>query len=229
MVDHGTGTVEAAILQRFTSKARNNCRDGGFLLSRDSKRPLVFSLMFATVAWLGASPASGQSLAQPRTWTVTPFLGTTVGVGVPDDNADNLLDNSLGLGVAVGYDLTYNLGFEGEISHLFDVAGDTDDVDWSSTNFSVNGVYHFDVKRVTPYATFGVGVERSSYDLKRSDILDLQRDLSATEVAINFGGGVKYALTDRWVARADVRRFQANDIAPDFWRVYGGVSYVFRR
>jgi hypothetical protein len=30
-------------------------------------------------------------------------------------------------------------------------------------------------------------------------------------------------------ARADLRRFQANDAAPDYWRVYGGVTFLLRR
>lgn len=193
-------------------------------MSRHWKRLVVLALVFAAAA---ATPAAAQSIAQPRTWTVTPFLGTSLGAGVSD--IDDLVDDSLGIGVAVGYDLTYNLGFEGEIGHLFDVAGSTDNIDWSVTTFSANGVYHFDVKRVTPYATFGIGVERSSYDLKRTDPLALLIDPSGTEIAINFGGGVKYPINDRWVARGDVRRFQANDIAPDFWRLYGGVLYVFKR
>jgi hypothetical protein len=76
-----------------------------------------------------ASNAAAQSIAQPRSWTLTPFLHTSAGVGDPAP------ENSGGFGVAVGYDLTSNLGFEGEISHLFDVAGDTDDVDWLITKF----------------------------------------------------------------------------------------------
>ena len=115
-------------------------------------------LMF-TALWATASNAAAQSIAQPRSWTVTPFLHTSVGVGDPAP------DNSGAIGVAVGYDWTYNLGFEGEFSHLFDVAGDTDDVDWSVTNVSANAVYHFDVKRFTPYATAGIGFEHSGYNV----------------------------------------------------------------
>jgi opacity protein-like surface antigen len=191
-------------------------------LKRDSKRSLVAVVMFLA-ACAATSEATAQSIAQPRSWTVTPFLQTSVGVGDPAP------DDSGGIGVAVGYDWTYNLGFEAEISHLFDVEGSTDDIDWSITNFSLNAVYHFDVKRLTPYATFGIGVERSSFDLKNPDPLVLVVDPSSTEVAINFGGGVKYPISSRWVARGDLRRFQANDIAPDYWRLYGGLTFVMKR
>ena len=71
--------------------------------------------------------------------------------------------NSLAIGVGVGYDMTSNIGFEGELGHLFDIVGDDEAVDWSVTNFSGNFIYHFDVKHVTPYATFGIGFEHSGY------------------------------------------------------------------
>ena len=170
-------------------------------------------------AQAAAPPA--QSIAEPNTLTVTPFLSTSFGTSQD-------LGSSLGIGVAVGYDLTRNLGFEGEIAHAFDVLGDDDNLDWSVTNYSANGVYHFDVMRVTPYATFGIGVEHVSRDVKIPNILALDPP-SGTEVAYNFGGGVKYSLSERFLARVDVRRFQANDLAPDYWRLYAGLTFWAKR
>lgn len=193
---------------------------------RDSIRLLPAAVFTVLSILAPAAPAAAQSLAEPDTWTVTPFLSSSIDVGMPRPgefgNPD--LDNSVGIGAAIGYDLTHNVGFEGEVSHLFDTAGSTDAVDWAVSNFSVNGIYHFDVKRVTPYATFGIGVARSSFDRKGGGGNELERELSSTEVAVNFGGGVKYPLNRRWVVRGDLRRFQANDQAPDFWRLYGGVT-----
>ncbi len=193
-------------------------------MTRDLLRPFVFTVVLAGSALvMTGAPAAAQSIVQPQTWTVTPFIHTSMGVSSPAPN------DSIGLGAAVAYDWTANLGFEGEVSHLFDVA-DTPDIDWSITNFSGNVVYHFDVVRVTPYATFGMGMERSSFTLRNPDALALLGpDPSATEVAINYGGGVKYLLTDRFIARGDLRRFQAIDDAPDYWRLYGGITYVLRR
>jgi len=168
-----------------------------------------------------AQPAAAQSVAEPRSVTVTPFLNATFGTS-------NGLGGSLGIGAAVGYDLTPNLGFEGEFSHAFDVLGDNGNADWSLTTFSGNVVYHFDVKNVTPYATFGLGYERSSIDVKVPDPLALL-PTDSTELAYNFGGGVKYPITDRLLARADLRRFQANDLAPDHWRLYGGLSFWVKK
>jgi opacity protein-like surface antigen len=193
-------------------------------LRPDSFRSFAFPLLFtASIVLLGSSPADAQSVAEPRTWTVTPFIHTSLGVSPPAPN------DSIGLGGAIAYHLTENLGFEGEISHLFDV-DNTAQVDWSITNFSINGVYHFDVVRVTPYATFGMGMERSRRTLREPLLGDpFFVDPSATEIAINFGGGVKYLLTERFIARADLRRFQANDDAPNYWRLYGGVTFWIRR
>jgi opacity protein-like surface antigen len=193
-------------------------------LTPDSFRPFALLLLLTgPVALVGASPAAAQSIAEPGTWTVTPFIHTSLGVSSPAPN------DSVGLGVGIAYDLTHNVGFEGEIGHLFDV-DDTAQVDWSITNFSINGVYHFDVMRVTPYVTFGLGMERSRRTVREPFLGDpFATDPSATEVAINFGGGVKYLLTDRFIARGDLRRFQANDDAPNYWRLYGGITFFIRR
>lgn len=181
---------------------------------------IFFTVLAAAVSLGAVRPAAAQSIAQPGTWTVSPFLGTTMGIS--DDHGAG---NSMVLGVGVGYDLTSNLGFEGEIGHLFDVAGDNENIDWSVTNVSGNFLYHFDVRDVTPYATFGIGFERSSVDVKTPDPLELEVP-SSTEISFNFGGGVKYPLTDSLLVRGDLRRFQSNDLAPDYWRLYGGITFI---
>lgn len=169
-----------------------------------------------------AAQAQAQSVAEPRTVTVTPFLGLSFGTS-------NDLGSSLGAGFSIGYDWTRNLGFEFDLGHVFDVAGDDDNLDWSLTNFSGNVVYHFDVPRVTPYATLGLGWERSSPDYDVIDPLALVVG-SSTEIAWNIGGGVKVPIGQRLLARGDVRRFQVNDVAaPDHWRLYGGLTFWIKR
>ena len=165
--------------------------------------------------------AQSQSVAEPRTVTVTPFLGVSFGTS-------NNLGSSLGLGAAIGYDWTRNLGFEAEFGHVFDVAGDDDNLDWSLTNINANVIYHFDVPRVTPYAIAGLGWERSNPDFEVPDPLALTAG-SSTEVAWNLGAGVKVPVGDRLLARGDIRRFQVNDAAPDHWRLYGGVTFWIKR
>lgn len=163
--------------------------------------------------------AAAQSVAQSQTWNVTPFVDVAVGTTAPTGSG--------GIGVGVGYDLTSNLGFEGELGHLFDVSGKDENIDWSVTSFSGNAIYHFDVLHVTPYATVGLGFSRSSVQVDSPDPVALVQP-SSTEVTWNFGGGVKYPISDRLLARGDLRRFQANDLAPDYWRIYGGITVVFK-
>lgn len=183
----------------------------------------AFRPLLATVALLaGAAPGAAQTLPEANTWSITPFLHTSM------DMSDPVQSNSPGLGVAVSYDWTRSLAFEGDIGHFFDVAGDDANVDWSISTFSANALYHFNTPHVTPYVAFGLGLERSAFEVKNPDVLALYQDQSATEFAFNFGGGVKYTLNDRWNARADLRRVQANDIAPDHWRLYGGVSFKLK-
>jgi opacity protein-like surface antigen len=135
--------------------------------------------------------------------------------------------NSLALGIGIGYDLTSNIGFEGELSHLFDITGDDENIDWSVTNFSGNFLYHFDVRHnVTPYATFGLGFEHSGVDIKSNPAATSPAIPSSTEIAFNFGGGVKYPIAEKLLVRADLRRFESNDLAPDYWRVYGGLTWT---
>jgi len=176
--------------------------------------------LVAIVALMPAS-AKAQSVAEPNTVTATPFLSASFGTS-------NDLGSSLGIGAAVGYDWSRNLGFEVEVGRVFDVAGDDDNVDWALTNIGANVIYHFDVPRVTPYATAGLGWERSSLDVEDPDLLALVPD-SSTEVAWNIGGGVKIPVGERLLARADLRRFQVNDLAPDHWRLYGGLTFWIKR
>src|SRR5262245_31982720 len=168
------------------------------------------------------SPSSeARSIAEPNTVTVSPFL--TGSFGMSDD-----LGGTIGLGVGVGYDFTRNIGVEGEIGHGFDVLGNDPNFDWSVTNYSANGIYHFDVRHVTPYATFGLGIEHVGRTVRHPEPLILYAP-SSTEIAYNFGGGVKYPLTDKFILRADLRRFQAKDLSPNFWRLYGGVTFWAKR
>jgi opacity protein-like surface antigen len=186
----------------------------------------VITLAYAAVASAQSpqtpTPAPpAESIAEPNTVTVTPFLSSAFGTSQD-------LGSSLGIGVAVGYDLTRNLGFEGEIGHVFDVLGDDANQDWPVTNYSANGIYHFDVERITPYATFGIGVEHVSRSVKNPDPAALYLP-SSTEVSYNFGGGVKYPLSERFLVRADLRRFQSTDLSPDYWRLYGGLTFWAKR
>ena len=182
-------------------------------------RSIVRGLAAVALVAGGAATANAQSVAEPKTATVTPFVGVTFGTS-------QNLGSSLGIGGAIGYDFTSNIGVEFELGRVFDVAGDDEALDYQLTTINGNFIYHFDVLRVTPYATVGLGWERVSVDLDDPDLEDPE---SETEIAWNFGGGIKYPLNPRVLLRADLRRFQGNDLAPDHWRFYGGVTFWIKR
>jgi opacity protein-like surface antigen len=171
------------------------------------------------------TPAHAQStLPEPGTFDITPFIG--FGFGFGDDRFDPLdptdPSTSFLLGVAVGYNLTTNLSIEGELGVVPDIVGDSDRVDLGVTTFSANGVYHFDTQtKFVPYATFGLGFGNAGLDIE--DV----GDESNTEFLFNLGGGVKYPLNDRLQVRGDLRYISINDDNPNFWRLYGGVTFGF--
>jgi opacity protein-like surface antigen len=186
---------------------------------RSSRRSYFLIIIAASLLALPVT-AAAQSVAEPKTLTVTPFVSGSFGTS--NDGS------GLGVGAAIAYDFTPNLGVEGELGYIFDLLGNDSNRDWAVTNVSANAVYNFDVKRITPYATFGLGIERSSPSVKTPNELALSIPPS-TEVAYNFGGGVKYPMSENFLARADLRRFQATDFAPDHWRLYGGLTWWIKR
>lgn len=165
-----------------------------------------------------------QPAIEPRTVTVTPFV--SISFGLSDD-----LKSSIGLGAAVEYDFTKNIGAEFEYAYVFDVAGNDENLDYHLMNISGSLLYHFDLPRMprlAPYALLGLGWEDANPEVQNPDPLVLYPS-NSTEIAWHFGGGAKYALNERLILRADLRRFQVNDVAPDHWRFYGGVTFWVKR
>jgi opacity protein-like surface antigen len=90
---------------------------------------------------------------------------------------------------------------------------------WS---LSANLVYNFAGQTgFTPYVAGGLGMLSADAD---AEDLGLLEDDTSTQFAWNWGGGVKSALTDRFGLRADLRFFNGDDLAPDHWRLFGGVT-----
>src|ERR1044072_6922354 len=59
----------------------------------------------------------------------------------------------------------------GELAQGFALQGNDANVDSPVANYSANGIYYFDVRHVTPYATFGLGVEHVGRSIKNPDPL----------------------------------------------------------
>jgi opacity protein-like surface antigen len=87
---------------------------------------------------------------------------------------------------------------------------------------SANLLYNFTGQTgFTPYVAGGIGVLGADAD---AEDLGLAEDNTSTEFAWNWGGGAKTALSDRWGLRADLRFFNGDELVPDHWRLFGGVT-----
>ena len=71
-----------------------------------------------------------------------------------------------------------------------------------------------------------VGLGILSASTNADEVSNIEDDTS-TNFGWNWGGGIKAAVSPRFGVRADLRYFAGDDLAPDHWRLYGGV--VLRR
>jgi hypothetical protein len=65
---------------------------------------------------------------------------------------------------------------------------------------------------------------RSDADAEFTGLVD---DDTTWNLGFNWGGGIKTAMSERFGFRGDLRYFTGDDLAPDHWRLYGGI--VVRR
>jgi opacity protein-like surface antigen len=152
---------------------------------------------------------------EPEGFTITPF----VGLGFAGD-----FENSpTAFGVAAGYGITERVSIEGDL--YFAPDGEQGEiVEFNTSIWSVSGnvLYNFAGQTgFTPYVVGGLGMLNANAD---AEDLGLAEDDTSTEFAWNWGGGVKSALSDRWGLRADLRFFNGDELAPDHWRLFGGVT-----
>ena len=149
-------------------------------------------------------------------FTITPFLG----LGFAGDYENTPAT----FGAALGYGWNERLSVEGE---LFFAPGGEQGVlaqfDTAVTSLAANVLYHFAADDFTPYATLGVGFMFADTDAEATGLTD---DETEGAFAWNWGAGIKSAVSDRFGLRADLRYFNADELTPDHWRLYGGV--VFR-
>ena len=166
------------------------------------------------------SPDAPQPLPpEPEAFNFTPFLGFGM--------AGDFENTPASFGAALGYGLNSRWGIEGDLS--FAPGGEQGDLlefDTSIWTLSGNVLYHFRAENFTPYVTFGMGLIGANADVE-GIAPGLVDDDTVTEFAWNWGGGIKTAMNRNWGLRGDLRYFNGDDLAPDFWRLSGGV--VFRR
>ncbi|HXH06237.1 MAG TPA: porin family protein [Vicinamibacterales bacterium] len=178
---------------------------------------LIAVLLALAPAVAAAQPAPEPQLVEEHRWSITPFLGPGWG--------EDLDESPLTFGVASAYTWSPRVAFEGEFSYgafeeeLFGI-------DESVWTLSANALYHFAVRELAPYATVGLGVVRRTADLDTA-VGDL--DTADTGFGLNLGAGAKARLAERLQLRGDLRYFAASGDAPNFWRFYGGLTFLLGR
>ena len=158
-------------------------------------------------------PAFAPLPPEPEGVTLTPFLGLGF--------AGDFENTPAAFGAALGYGMDNRVSVEGEL--FFAPGGEQGpltEFDTSVTSLSANVLYHFSAEEFSPYVTGGIG---AMFAFTNASDTGLVEDDNDTAFAWNWGGGIKTAMNERFGLRADLRYFNASDLVPDHWRLYGGV------
>jgi OOP family OmpA-OmpF porin len=134
---------------------------------------------------------SGVSSAEIRegSFSINPQLGGYLFEGNQD------LKNGFIFGLGAGYNFTRNLGAEFFLNYI-DSESDTTGADVNGYLYRLDGLYHFmPDNRLVPYIAVGLG----------GITLDPDNGGNDTSFIVNYGGGVKYFLTDSIALRGDLR------------------------
>ena len=141
---------------------------------------------------------------RPGSTEITAFAGLSTPATGDKENAGLGIGNSMPLGGRISYNITAHHAVE------FSVA--------NPIAAYANYVYHFSPirRKWIPYVTAGAGGSRHGLELTTgtearnttdANLRESEPDRAKTAFAGNFGGGVKYGLSDRFALRFDVRDF----------------------
>lgn len=178
------------------------------MLKRMCLMGTVVMLMAASMAWAQDTPK----------FELTPFIGATVGGGIPLRMSVGTgtvelgtldIKSGLNAGVSFGYNVTERFGTEFLWRRQFTETdlpttavpvGASTKVDLNIDQYHGNFLYHFaDSDAATrPYMLFGLGA--TTYYGSNNEISD-----AFTKFSMGFGGGVKHFFAKRVGVRAEVR------------------------
>ena len=165
-------------------------------------------------------------------FSISPFIG-----GYVFDDAQALRENSMVYGLRLGYDWTDNWETEAVLDYVpaqLNMHGDTFVIrkDVPSWSYRLDMLYNFmPHSAFVPYLAAGLGGESIVYT---RDSINGQRvnypygDGSTTDATLNFGGGVKYFMTDSIALRGDARYIlDFNDKTLHNLEYSAGLTFLF--
>ena len=143
------------------------------------------------VLLLLAFAATGMAEVKAGSVSITPYIGGYRFEGNMD------VENGPVFGLRGGYNFTKNAGLEGYFHYVkAEFKGVAGNPDMKLLGYGIDGLYHFlPGNRLVPFLAAGVGM--THYD---PEIMN-----SRNKLTINYGGGLKYFLTDNVALRADLR------------------------
>jgi len=160
------------------------------------KKRLACVIAFMTIS------TSGFAGERPQAFSISPFIG-----GYTFDGTQHLKTGPV-FGLRLGYDITENWATEG----VFDfVPSETTRGDHhvNAYSYRLDLLYNFMPSRtVVPYLAVGGGGTTFEYRFGNGHSHD-------SDATFNFGGGVKYFVTDSIALRGDVRQLLALKIQPN--------------
>ncbi len=155
------------------------------MLKRAALLTIILLLQtFIAVSWSSAETAE-------RKFSLTPFVG-----GYTFDNSQEL-DTDIVYGLRLGYVLDRNWEVEGVFDYV-STASETGLGDADAYNYRVDGIYNIPMgDRFVPFLAAGAGGNTVDYP-------DSARG-TKTRAALNYGGGLKYFVSDALAVRGDLR------------------------
>ncbi|MEH6358535.1 MAG: OmpA family protein [Pseudomonadales bacterium] len=133
------------------------------------------------------------------------------------DSSRDIGDGNVGE-IGLGYIIDKHWAVEAIYTDISSVTSSVTGADVDADMFRLDGLYHFNQNgHWTPYLAAGIG--QLSFDTSGGSDDD--------ETAVNFGGGVKYALSKELTARADIRAVYGSDDSDVDTLATIGFNYIF--
>ena len=168
-----------------------------------------------SLALLSTLCVAGTSFAgiEPGRFSLTPFVGGIVYDGVQQ------LKHRAQYGVRLGYDYTKNWGAEASFGIANTAQSRGAELNVQTYNYKVEGLYNFmPNSNLVPFLAAGVG------GLTIDNPPGIR---SRTSVTADWGGGLKYFLTDAIALRGDARHIVAMEHFRNHYEYALGLSFFF--
>jgi opacity protein-like surface antigen len=197
--------ISVGIREADKRKEFRRNRAGTSLKMRNNSRILLLFALSAFLEGFLGSALRAQTAASEGTRPGSTEITFFVGISAPVDHESTGFGLDVKTGTPIGGRVSYNFNRHNAIE--FSIA--------NPFSLFANYVYNLSTFREkwVPYVTGGVGGTRNEIALSdnnqpaplNSNLMETGPDRSQTVFAGNFGGGVKYFLTERFALRFDVR------------------------